>query len=125
MIKTQDIFNAAWNHFIINEAPPAVDVEGSDGFNGGTCKYLTPDGRKCAIGLCLPDNHPSQKAKGNVSRLTKDYPDIEFEDIHEANMLQKFLHDWLVTRDQWSRSLEKRKAEYLRIAALYNLTVPN
>lgn len=40
------------------------------------CSYLTPDGRKCAIGVHIPDGHPGQKIGGGVAELVYDYPDL-------------------------------------------------
>jgi hypothetical protein len=42
----------------------------------GRCVYLAPDGNKCAVGIFLPDGHPSQDAQLNVLPLTVAYPEL-------------------------------------------------
>ncbi len=40
------------------------------------CVYLTKDGRKCAVGLFIPDGHNGQRHIGTVSGLLFRFPDL-------------------------------------------------
>lgn len=42
----------------------------------GTCAYAMPDGRKCAVGLFLPDGHEAQGSSHGIFNLLKRYPDL-------------------------------------------------
>ena len=125
-ISLQKIFNLAWEHFIVRDEPPAV--------HEGSCTYLTPDGRKCAVGLALPDGHPSQGAGVPLGDLVDRYPPLFSNGVRRTqrsklNRFQFLLHDSLVSRGgiiekSWVYSLDERKEEYLRVAHEYGLTVP-
>lgn len=40
------------------------------------CQYKTIDGKKCAVGLFIPEKHKAFKLAGNVDRLLTLYPDL-------------------------------------------------
>jgi len=42
----------------------------------GFCRYLTCDGKKCAIGIFMPDDHEGQKTEASVYTLFREYPDL-------------------------------------------------
>lgn len=44
--------------------------------DGRACEYLTKDGRKCVVGIFIPDGHPAQAFTGSVPRLAGRYPDL-------------------------------------------------
>lgn len=118
----QKIFNAAWNRFIVNDNPPSATVWG--------CKYLTPDGRKCAIGLCIPEGHEAQYYIGSFSNLLYNYsdlfPDLIDMDDEYLNEFQERLHDNLRCGTHgWKFNKEEMKNEYLAVAEDYNLTIPS
>lgn len=117
MITTQQIFDAAWQKFIIEDAPPASNP------NGG-CSYLTSDGRKCAVGLCLPDGHKAQESGLFMNELVDNYP--ELFDPHIETDIQNLLHDYLVNTNngEWLYPLKKRMEIYLRVAEQFNLAIP-
>lgn len=130
-ITLQDIFNAAWQAFIIEDKQPATE--------GGACRYLTSDNRKCAVGLCIPDGHYLQNKQMSFSALL-DYdrrsdPDILLfddqlyilndESIDKLNNFQAKLHDHLCINDTWTYDKEERKNIYKKVAKDYNLTIPD
>lgn len=43
------------------------------------CVYLTADGKKCAIGAHLPNDHPAQGFFGAVSGLILEFPELTKE----------------------------------------------
>ena len=130
-ITAQMIFNAAWQKFIIEEAPPAVreklPTEPDEYSNKYLCSYLTPDGRKCAVGLCIPDGHPAQLSKSCLAHVARvQYPHLFSLSNFESDELQDALHDNLINTStgDWSLPLEARKTAYLALAERFNLTVP-
>lgn len=140
MITLQAIFNAAWAHFIVGDGKPAYDTQEE------TCQYLTEDGNKCAVGLCIPDGHQAQKLLGDFQELVGTYPELFDQQIREMwkdvedngysskysspyaslHNFQSRLHDSMINRvtGSWILSKEQMKDGYLKIAEQYNLTVP-
>jgi len=41
------------------------------------CRYLTPDGNRCAVGCFLPDGHPGQSYEGTTIGLLNEYPELK------------------------------------------------
>ena len=129
-ITAQMIFNAAWQRFIIEEAPPAVRQrlpEESKEHANYLCCYLTPNGRKCAVGLCLPDGHLIQQSNKTLPYLcVGEFHKLFNLSSGEQNTLQSSLHDDLIHKGTglWLNTLEVRKEQYLRIAKVFNLTIP-
>lgn len=123
-ITVQMIFDAAWQKFIIEEAPPAL-AKNDDGF-GYKCRYLTSDGKKCAVGLCIPNGHPLQQSDRCLSLLRQTNPDLFKLTATEADSIQDALHDDLVctTKGEWNYSLQSRKEKYIQVAERFNLTIP-
>ena len=62
------------------------------------CRYLNDEGKKCAIGLFIPDGHKGQWYTSHVKNLLKFYPDLQeympFDNI-ELNTKFQDLHDSL------------------------------
>ena len=143
-ITKQDIFNAAWDHFVVNNNPPSVMLHSHPvGKYCYKCCYLTDDGRKCAVGLCLPDGHKAQHSTTHFGVLIKCYPELfktELQNLitytsatlaedERCRTFQKQLHDdlvdletgnWIVDYDTQA----KRKAHYEKVAKDFNLTIP-
>ena len=128
MITLQQIFNAAWEEFIVKDNPPAIEYDKD--IESYVCRYLTKDGKKCAVGLCLPDGL-NTKCETFDDELTligliDKYPQLfEFKD-HQVPDFQERLHDDLVDKQtgKWKYSKEVRKQEYVRIAKKYGLEIP-
>lgn len=125
MITLQQIFNAAWQAFIVENKPPAYNIR------NGACCYLTEDGRKCAVGLVLPDGHEAQRYGCAFNGLVNVHPtlfdtNIRRMDMQDLNNFQCELHDGLICDEtgEWNKTLEERKEWYRGVAAKYNLTVP-
>lgn len=59
------------------------------------CLYKTSDGKKCAVGLFIPENHVGQKYIGSVSGLLKIYPDLKKSMPTTTGKLKElqFIHD--------------------------------
>lgn len=60
------------------------------------CSYFDDRGRKCAVGIFIPDGHPAQKYVGNVEELLRTYPDLPdpliFDNFALLQSLQR-VHD--------------------------------
>lgn len=128
MISLQQIFDAAWEEFIVKDNPPAVEYD--EDTESYECRYLTKDGRKCAVGLCLPDGLDT-KCKTMNDELTlvgliDKYPELFMFADFQAFGFQGELHDNYVNKQtgKWKYSKEKRKEEYVRIAKKYGLEIP-
>ena len=117
------IFNAAWQKFIVEGAPPATE---SDDRGCYQCKYLTKDGRKCAVGLCIPDGHELQKSGKTLRFLVEENCTDIFNIVGKEISIQRELHDVLSNPygPDWNYSLEERKQFYTDFAKEFNLTIP-
>lgn len=136
-ITLQQIFNAAWQKFIIEDAPPAHEFDVIDRAN--KCKYKTRDGRRCAIGLSLPEYllNDSFDQDRSFNKLVEDIPSLFDEKIHELwdnepeaeyrlNDFQLKLHDDLINiSGGWAYTNDKRREKYIEAAKEYNLIVPS
>ena len=49
---------------------PAVNIQDK------LCSYLTPEGRKCVVGVTIPDGHPGQNARMDSHDLYKTWPEL-------------------------------------------------
>lgn len=129
-ITLQDIFNAAWQAFIVEDRPPAANSD-------GVCSYRTKDGRKCAIGLCIPENSRLLKrgmSAGSFAELVaqdrfSDSDPVFSADVHTMpdmvlDSFQAELHDTLQLWGRWSMGVEERKQWYIQTAKHYGLKVP-
>jgi hypothetical protein len=132
-ITLQDIFDKAWQAFIIEDKPPAVEFDSDKGKY--CCRYLTPDGKKCAIGLSLPDHHEAQDSIGNFGAVI-----IEYQELFDTALVSKVakegylrlanfqgrLHDDLINKQtgEWRYDLEERKQRYIAVAKEYDLIIP-
>lgn len=118
-ITLQDVFNAGWQAFIVEDQPPAVDVNGD-------CRYLTADGKKCAVGLCIPDGHDAQQCEYTWREMSGMYPELWDIDEEYVNLdfFQRRMHDSLQNHGKWKRGKQDREAHYRAMAARYNLTIP-
>jgi hypothetical protein len=121
-ITLQMIFDAAWQAFIVEGKPPASENH--------ACRYLTSDGRKCAVGLCIPDGHPAQKFDKSLPHLLDKYPDLFGGSLNAYNhdTLNRFqlgLHDELCHRGEWTKDVDARREAYLEVARQFGLVVPS
>lgn len=124
-ITLQKIFDLAWQKFIVEGGEPAADTN-------GRCLYLTEDGRKCAVGLALPDGHPTQGSGGTFSVLVRAYPGLFSLDVlglvsdgdGELDRFQARLHDSLQEKGKWVQDVEDRARCYRVVAKEFGLTVP-
>ena len=84
------------------------EFKGKATTNSLDCEYLTPDGKKCAIGVFLPDGHDAQKKECGVRILLGVYPEL-WEYMPSANL--DILIDFQIVHDRldWRLPLEKQK----------------
>ena len=121
-ITLQHIFNLAVTEFLVNDAPPAVEDE--------SCRYITSDGRKCAVGLALPDRHQAQLCRQGFPAIAHDYPELFDKDVHCCSVdglryFQSMLHDELQHSGKWEMTKEARARKYKQVAKGFNLNLPD
>jgi hypothetical protein len=125
----QQVFDAAWKEFVENDNPPAVEYLEYD--QRYFCRYCTAEGRKCAIGLCLPLAHRAVDIRNSVDNLISSFPELfeENPSIPRWVNLQKMLHDQMINHStgRWLDELstcEQRREHYRKIAERFDLKVP-
>lgn len=121
-ITLQDIFNAAWQAFIVEDKPPANTGDG--------CEYLTADGRRCAVGLVLPED-VARAAHSSFQPLHRRHPALFADDVraNDARLdeFQAALHDALCDPYQagvWAQDRDQREEAYRGVAEEFGLTIP-
>lgn len=119
-ITLQDIFNKAWEHFIVGDGKPAWSTEEN------RCMYLDEYGNKCAVGLCIPDGHPAQKKAAGLRPLLIEYPELfDIKESELANNFQNKLHDDLIDCcGAWIYDKQEMRNKYIQVAEQYGLTIP-
>jgi len=124
MITLQNIFDAAWQAFIVEGRKPGVDPDSH------FCRYLTKDGRKCAVGLVLPEGHEAQTYGDIFPYMVNRWPELFDPSVFEWGIdaladFQTDLHDTLCDTytGQWRHNVDL-KQEYRHIAVTFGLTVP-
>jgi hypothetical protein len=65
-----------------------------DSFNS-TCLYLGVEGKRCVVGLFIPDNHIALNARAAVSNLLEEFPDLEqFMPMDRSSLSSfQYMHD--------------------------------
>ncbi len=84
-MDNQTLFNNAWQHFIVGDGQPAFSVQDK------MCWYLTADGRKCAIGVSIPDGQNGEQIEHiHVGKLIRSgaVPALKGADVNFAINLQ-------------------------------------
>lgn len=125
-ITLQQIFDAAFQAFIIEDRPPCVNSK-------GFCAYHGADNNHCAIGLVLPPE--IEDPNGSFGNVVAEYSDYFSEEItnlttHELDLFQMCLHDSLTKHDgtkninEWAMTAIQRLEIYRLIAKAYDLTIP-
>lgn len=127
-LSFQNIFNLAWQRFIVEDAPPAVERDPDNPEYDYRCRYRTSEGRACAVGVALTDEE-AKKVEGIG------FCDVVYErlglppdgvDSGKCRGLQSALHDVLVNTvtGTWAFSKEQRIESYREVAKKFNLTIP-
>ena len=130
-ITFQKIFDLAWQKFIVENSPPAVSYDEDQ--ESYFCRYKTEDGRRCAVGLALPDDFDFENQNETpfwmiVRRNSALFAEEIVNRINSDDLMsfQFKLHDSLVNTKtgEWLSSLKSRKERYIKIAEEFNLIVP-
>ena len=122
-ITLQAIFDAAYQAFVVEKRPPAYDTAAT------MCRYLTEDGRKCAVGLVLPEGHPVQKQEASLALIISRYPELfdpKLRSLSSYHLIrvQQLLHDNLIDFDTGEWAVQDLHEHYVRVAEKYELTIP-
>lgn len=121
----QEMFDKIWNHFIEEDAPWSVSEKWD-------CQYRGGDGKKCAVGLLLPDSlyHPDMEGKG-IERVFLHFPEVKaFFGEHNMHFLDacQRAHDRTAPISAWMAEVWDGKPLFTRklleIARVFGLEVP-
>ena len=108
-ITLQQIFDAAWQAFIVEEKPPSMLSTSPD----SGCAYRGQGGARCAVGLCLPDRTAQVSENKVFSQIVRRYPmlfsvDLQHRTDYELDEFQARLHDRMQEGGQWLVDVAKR-----------------
>ena len=73
------------------------------------CEYLTDTGKKCGVGLFIPDGHAAQKSRRSAEYMIMDHPELEEMmplSVYGLERLQQFHDENEAFRDS---NLKKQK----------------
>ena len=120
-IALQDIFDKAWQKFIVEDNPPALN-------EWGQCVYRNASGHRCAVGWSLPDGEWLDD-KGSFSELVVNYPHLFDENMFEIDhedldTFQRLLHDSLKTFSFCWPDKQVMIDSYKEAAAEFDLDIP-
>lgn len=68
---------------------------------GKTCVYLTSTGRKCAVGLFIPDGHEAQQYSGTSVLMIEAHPDL----ADKMPLSKRALYDFQTRHDGMDEDL--------------------
>jgi hypothetical protein len=109
---------------IFTQGVEGICKQGKPGMQMGFCMYRTPDGLKCLIGQCIPDEayHPNMEGKGAANIRITTAVGVNFGDAHILLEMQR-IHDSVgFTSD--ADFMEKFKSNAIRFANTFNLELP-
>lgn len=96
-----------------------TEFKGKATDKAGMCEYLTEEGKKCLIGLFIPDGHEAQHDCGDVHSILNDYTDLlelmPSADLSKLKRLQEahdYMNDYL-NLDQQKEYLKQKAIEIL------------
>ena len=125
-LSLQDIFNAAWQRFVVETGKPAM-------YNGN-CQYVTNTSEMCAVGCALPNELLKEIVKEHLngapfSGIVSTYPEYFDDSIfdYSGNVLNEFqacLHDNIESFLGDVEHKEEVKAIYTKVAQRFNLNIP-
>jgi len=120
-MKAQTIFNKVWKHFIVNKGKRSIEPSG----DGGTCLYRGGEGKKCAVGVLIPnDLYQEDMEMHGVEDVFKLFPHIKeylgIENLHFLIELQEE-HD---NGENWNFKGHIEKNALVKIAEDYGLEIP-
>lgn len=79
---------------LIKYAITELIKQGEKGFWDETCKYRGGNGLKCAVGMCVADEHYNEDMEGLIASaeavllpLHRSHPDIDFSSRHNVDIL--------------------------------------
>lgn len=115
-ISNQDIFDAAWKHWIIEQV-------GKKSLKGRHCAYRGSNGLRCIIGRCIPDEVYDPSIEGLAPHALQEEYEFRFENVGEATNMQAQLHDRI---DDYANmnDIESLKKHLIDTAYYFDLEVP-
>jgi hypothetical protein len=127
-LTPQDVFNKAWQAFVVEKKPASFDPQSSK------CLYRGANGSQCAFGLCLPDHVYSPKMEGKAaSQLIRLHPEVaalfRTDDGPTAQASDEWMYDSIQAAHDHSTMYGgeftvKVERQLRAIANRYDLTIP-
>lgn len=114
----QTAFNKIWRHFVRDKNPRAVD-------SAGVCLYRTDTGRRCAVGIFIPESEYSPDFESK--RVTNLFHRLPFRDLFPSKKVKEFMETAQGVHDgDWGGGHHRMiDVKHLRLLAdEFNLTVP-
>ena len=109
-LTLQEVFNAVWER-AKDKTKAVTDNRWAD------CLYRAKDGRKCFIGVLIPDAEYDPTMEGDgIIQIKSKLPCLQGLDVDRLNDLQ-IIHD--------AHPVEAWEEKLRDFALVYNLTVPN
>jgi len=116
MLTPQEIFDIVAKHLLTQNEKSIIPVQGNC-LNPWKCLYHSPDGKKCAIGVLIPDKEykPAIENSGDVRYLINYHPSCpkslsvycdntqtmmlleELQGIHDEMIIEDWINGLLVT----------------------------
>lgn len=124
-IANQEIFNRAWQAFIVEGRPPSTGAVNNDPSSPPRCQYRAEGGRRCAIGLCIPDEMYDPGMEGHAVPLMAETFGIRFESVLFADEAQSELHDDVIGLLGREEDADALRNIYLDFARYWGLEVPS
>ncbi len=118
----QQVFDKVWDHFVVNK--------GTQSKIDSCCQYRGPDGARCAVGVCLPDDLYDAGMEGHrIGFIQINFADVYdkvFNGISSEDLsgLQHAHDAWGVdplTDESFAEHIERHLRSY---ASTHNLTIP-
>ena len=97
-ITKQEYFDKTIRHLV---------EQGERASDGISCRFLTPDGLKCAVGCHIPDGHEAQESGDGVGYLEEVYLDlagIAWPDTDDGISLAEALQSLHDISENWDES---------------------
>jgi hypothetical protein len=120
-MNRQEVFNTVYAGLLAQNARSTTQLSSSDG--GTACRYRGDAGRKCALGLLIPDELYSVEMEGRGAvRLLEQFPEIAKALGAESRQDAIFLVSLQRVHDGFEQAYWKRVLA--RTAAEWSLSIP-
>lgn len=119
--SNQEVFNTVAEHLLRQGAKSGVPSSFC-GMNRFSCRYRAPDGKRCAIGICVPDDVYSENWENTTIRtVAKDDP-LRYAKVFGTEVSSDLLEQLQECHDEFA--VEAWPTRLRTLARYYNLQLP-